>query len=946
MVLSTLTTFQGFPTLEQIEFGLLSPEDIHNLSVCEVTSTKLTGAHSVYDERMGVLENGKKCVTCEQMAKDCVGHFGHIPLAMDIIHPLYQKHVLSVLKCICFQCSRLLYTMEQLELYHLTQGPRSGRFSKLVEKMDRVFICSHCQTFQPKYTFSSTEKVIYMIFKWEGEVTKVLLDDHEVHKIFDKMVSTDLTLMGFDTTRFHPQYMILTVLPVLPPVARPYVISESVTCDDDLTIQYLEIVKANFHLQDPTATEAKRHKYIQILKFRIKSLFDNSSGSSKHSNGRPLKGIKKRLTGKEGLLRNNLMGKRVDKSARSVIGPDPTLCSEEIAVPPEIANILSYPVRVNRYNKDMVQQWIQSNKVNYILRDNGNTRINVKYALFRQGTRLEYGDFIVDGQGHGELYKHEKQVLNLTEDCKIYRRGKKMENFVFPTKKEVLLKEGDIIERKLMDGDILLLNRQPTLHKGSMIAQKVRIRAGKTIRMNLAITKTFNADFDGDEMNLHCPASVETEAELRELSSLKNHLVSNQSSKANIVIVQDSMTGSYLMTKTFIPIPKANFFQMLLSLPSFQPEHLEKKRISYEKVRKNHPQVFGQEKEDEGDEGEYWNGRFLFSFLFPDSFFYEFGEVKIEHGILWSGAITKANLGGSHTSFITLLNKEYSPERCIQFIDEVQFLSNAFLMWHGFSVGISDCVIRHCDEIKNVIHRAFIKARAMEESVQDPMIREAFVSRSLSSARDTGLVIAKQAMAPENNFISTVTSGSKGDYFNIGQITGLLGQQYLNGERIPAMISGGKRTLCYYPFEEEVKKDDNMKFESQGFVMNSFIHGINPREFFFHAMTGREGITDTAMKTATSGYIQRRMIKLTEDVTVQYDGSVRNVNKGILQFVYGDAGLDPSKTGFLKDKPYTTEFSRLAERLNYEYESQTSCSSFSSLTSSSFSSSLSNVSNV
>jgi DNA-directed RNA polymerase beta' subunit len=267
-------------------------------------------------------------------------------------------------------------------------------------------------------------------------------------------------------------------------------------------------------------------------------------------------------------------------------------------------------------------------------------------------------------------------------------------------------------------------------------------------------------------------------------------------------------------------------------------------------------------------------------------------------------------------------------------------------MWHGFSVGISDCVIRHCDEIMNVIHRAFIKARAMEESVQDPMIREAFVSRSLSSARDTGLVIAKQAMAPENNFISTVTSGSKGDYFNIGQITGLLGQQYLNGERIPAMISGGKRTLCYYPFEEEVKKDDNMKFESQGFVMNSFIHGINPREFFFHAMTGREGITDTAMKTATSGYIQRRMIKLTEDVTVQYDGSVRNVNKGILQFVYGDAGLDPSKTGFLKDKPYTTEFSRLAERLNYEYESQTSCSSFSSLTSSSFSSSLSNVSKV
>jgi DNA-directed RNA polymerase beta' subunit len=912
MVLSTLTTFQGFPSLEQIEFGLLSADDIHALSVCEITSTKLTGPHSVYDDRMGVLENGKKCPTCEQLAKECVGHFGHIPLAMDIIHPLYQKHVLSVLKCICFQCSRLLYTYEQLELYRLLQDHRKVRFSKIVEKMDRVFICSHCQTFQPKYTFSSTEKVIYMVFKWEGEVTKVLLDDHEVQKMFDKMLDIDLEYMGFDISRFHPKSMILTVLPVLPPVARPYVISDSVTCDDDLTIQYLEIVKANFHLQDPTASEAKRHKYTQILKFRIKSLFDNSSGSSKHSNGRPLKGIKKRLTGKEGLLRNNLMGKRVDKSARSVIGPDPTLCSDEIAIPPEIANTLSYPVRVNRYNKELVNEWIQSNKVNYILRDNGNTRINVKYALFRQGTRLEYGDYIQFPDGRGEMYKHEKQNLNLTPECQIFRRGKKMENFVFPTKKQVVVNDGDIIERKLIDGDILLLNRQPTLHKGSMIAQKVRIRPGKTIRMNLAITKTFNADFDGDEMNLHCPASVETETELRELSSLKNHLVSNQSSKANIVIVQDSMTGSYLMTKEFLEIPKANAFQMLLSLPSFDSNTIEKKMKSYLQVRRRHSTLF--------ENVPLWNGRFVFSFLFPDSFFYKFGSVLIEQGILIEGAITKANLGGSHTSFITLLNKEYSPERCIQFIDEVQFLSNAFLLWRGFSVGISDCIIRHCDEIKNVIHRAFIKARAMEESIQDPMIREAYISRSLSSARDTGLVIAKQAMSPSNNFISTVTSGSKGDYFNIGQITGLLGQQYLNGERIPAMISGGKRTLCYYPFEKELKQNDNMKFESQGFVMNSFIHGINPREFFFHAMTGREGITDTAMKTATSGYIQRRMIKLTEDVTVQYDGTVRNVNKGILQFIYGESGLDPSKTGFMKEKPYTTEFSRLAERLNHEYE--------------------------
>jgi DNA-directed RNA polymerase beta' subunit len=896
--------------LDYIQFGIYSAEEIIKNSVCEVNNMKLTGLNSVYDDRMGVMEGKKKCVTCGEMEKKCIGHFGHIMLKIDVLHPLFYKLILLILKCICYKCSKLLLSKSQLEVNNLLKYQKQSRFNKIVAKMDKIDNCQFCETVQPRYVYCSQDKNFYMTFKMEGEQVKIQMYENEIRKIFENISNEDVTLLGYDINNFHPKNLIISVLPVIPPVARPFIMADNMTCDDDLTIQYQEIVKANYHIGDPNTLDTKRTKYIQALKFRIKSLFDNSGDRQKVSNGRPLKGIKKRLTGKEGLIRNNLMGKRVDKSARTVIGPDPTLKVDEIAIPREIADILSYPIRVNQYNIEQIKESIKQNKINYLLRDD--VRINVKYATIKRGTKLQYGDVII-GRNSTTIIKKENQLLSLKEGDKVYRNGELLKNIELNQSKNIDIKIGDVLERKLEDGDILLLNRQPTLHRGSMIAQKVKIRPGKTIRMNLAITKSFNADFDGDEMNLHCPATPETEAELRILSSLSNHIISHQSSKANIVIVQDALLGAYLMTNSLTKkLTKEIFFQIANSI-EIELDLLFYKIEKYRKLK------------NINDEN-YYDGKMLFSLLLPNDFFLHDNnkldekepEMIIKEGILLYGAIGKSNLSSSNKSLITIFYQEYSPEESMKFINNVQFLCNTFLLHYGFSIGVDDCKVTKKDEIYNNISKAFLKAKSIEEHTQDEKLRELYVQHALSGARDTGMAIAKNALTNDNNFLKCIVSGAKGDYFNIAQITGLLGQQNLDGSRIQPLLSNYSRTLPHYPINNNDYTDD-MRYESAGFISSSFIHGLNPREYFFHAMTGRSGITDTAMKTATSGYIQRRMIKISEDIQVKYDGTVRNAANNIIQFAYGENYLDPTQTIFKNNQALSCDISRLIQKINYNH---------------------------
>ena len=264
-----------------------------------------------------------------------------------------------------------------------------------------------------------------------------------------------------------------------------------------------------------------------------------------------------------------------------------------------------------------------------------------------------------------------------------------------------------------------------------------------------------------------------------------------------------------------------------------------------------------------------------------------------------------------------MLNKEYGNIIACRFINNIQFITNEWLLYNGFSLGIKDCIATKESEIRKVVSRCFLEAKGIENTTRNEKIKEIKITASLSKARDHGMKIAKDALENNNNFISTVTSGSKGDYFNIAQITGLLGQQNLTGSRIPPVLNQNTRTLPHYDFKITEK---DVEYESRGFIKHSFSRGLNPREFWFHAATGREGVTDTAMKTATSGYIQRRMIKAAEDLQVKYDGTVRNTNGRIIQFNYGDNNLDCTKAIIVNGKPQACNIARLVNKINLKHE--------------------------
>lgn len=886
-----------YDEIDNIQFGVMSTEDILKLSVAEISSSKLQGYNTVYDPRMGTLEFDDICVTCGQSGKNCVGHFGHINLNCRILNPLYIKVILSILKCICYKCSRLLLTEEKLYMNDILSKKGSNRFNTIIKFLDKIDICSHCHASQPKFMYSTNDKNIYMNFKIKNVNERIILSDDEIYKILCNMTNKDIKCLGLRSAYICPKDLVFNVLPVLPPVSRPYVVAENLTCDDDLTLQYIEVLKCNQNIQK-NENELKKNKYIQMMKFRVRSLFDNSNDKQKCSNGRPLKGIKKRLSGKDGIIRNNLMGKRVDKSGRSVIGPDPKLKVNEIGIPPEIAENLCHSTKINQYNINYFQKLIEEEKVNYVLRQKSmqSFRINVKYGTINLTSKLEFGDDVFRKKKYIMTIRKENDKFKVMNGDVIYRNGEKLETTSHRSKKYFQLEIGDIIERQLMDNDILLLNRQPTLHKGSMISQRIKIIPGKTIRLNLAVTSSYNADFDGDEMNVFAPNNIEAETELENLSTVKNFIINPQNSTSNIVIVQDTIIAIYKMTlsKNQDAIPKKIFMKIISSLDFFEMSLFRKKYNYYKK----------------------YSGRLLFSILLPSSFFYtkdnqvddEEPVVRIEDGILISGCLCKKDIN----KIINLLYIEYGSSVCEKYINNIQYIGNEFLLYDGFSIGIKDSIIESKKEIEYCISKSILKAKSIAESVKNEKIKEIYTRFSLIAARDLGLTIAQKLMKDENNFKDCVQSGAKGQLFNLCQITGLLGQQEVLGERVKKTLNNNKRTLPHYPSDDNLLTDE-MRFESRGFIFSSFLEGLNPREFFFHSLVGREGITDTSMKTSTSGYIQRRMVKILEDISVSYDGTIRKANTNqIIQYVYNNY-LNPNQL-------FPLDIKRLATRINSEKE--------------------------
>ena len=352
-------------------------------------------------------------------------------------------------------------------------------------------------------------------------------------------------------------------------------------------------------------------------------------------------------------------------------------------------------------------------------------------------------------------------------------------------------------------------------------------------------------------MNIHVAQTERAIAELKYLSSSKQQLISSQSSKPNMAIVQDSLLAAYQMTIGFYKITREEFFEIAM-----------KTNLSSNQIIKyiNHIKKILKQK---GKKPEVFTGKGLVSLILPKDFNYEVNNkghpdepyIKIYRGVLYEGVINKSIIGASHISLIRILEKEYGCEVASSFIDNMQFITNAWLYLTGFSIGIGDCVVQGKEQkqkIDYVIQKCYIEAEGIKATTSHPNIREIRITAALSKAKDIGLKIAKDSLKKDNNFLFTVNSGSKGDFFNIAQITGLLGQQNLMGQRIVSVLNNNTRTLPHYPFEDLPME---LEYESKGFIASSFIQGLNPREFYFHCMSGREGVCDKLVSPTASCYI-------------------------------------------------------------------------------------------
>lgn len=953
--------------ITSIEFGILSPEEVISQSVCEIKvdkQKKLTDLdNTLYDPRMGPVEDDIICPTCKKTMIDCPGHFGHIILNAHIIHPLPYafKTAMNFLKCFCSNCSRFLFTSEKLELLNLTHTMGLKRYEALVTFVEKIEICWSCRSRVARYHSQGTDiPVIMTYYKTTGDKGKednVEMTVSEIERIFQGIKDEDIEMFGFNPRRMRPKNLIISILPVMPTCSRPYVISAGEKCEDDLTTMYRDICKHNAKIllaNDPS----ERNEEIRSMIFYISSMMYNHKGRVKQPNGRAKKGIRERLSGKPGIPRGNLLGKRTNFSGRTVVGGDPTLEADQVAVPDCIASRVTYPESVCAFNLEKLSSLVNSDQAEFVIRTDLNgvkRKIKLSTVCHTKSTPLYLGDKVyrqtteiistqydpskwLDFKEEKDSVTGKKEVFieeisHLKSGDTIKRTDGTLVTVETSFRKQFKLQLGDLVHRHLQDGDWIIINRQPTLHVGSILGARVkRQKIRRSIGIPLNDTTPQNCDFDGDEINMHVPQTLEARAEYMELISVRGNITSGQSSRPIMGIVQDCLVGSYLMTQGWVDIAE-NRFNDICMAAELDTSRFDRIRQLYQqffpvltKTRlEQYLKIHSKEKAEKLSSLLY-TGRGLFSLCLPQHFYYRLHNkandqepvLQVKAGVLISGSIDKAAVGPRSGAMHHFMNQRDG----LTFLTKVQRTVNNWFRGEGFGVGIGDCFPIGADQngmlpsVKEAINKAYTKAKIAETTQSNLAIAEIKVNSSLNGARDITASLAKLELRPNNRFMPLIQSGSKGSMANVTQIVRLLGQQNVEGKRMELNCIEGKRSLPHYREEED---DPDRIYESRGFIRHSFFTGLNPQEFWFHATSGREGIINTAVSTAKTGYCQRRITEMLKNVTVEYDCTVRDSTGRIIQFIYGGDGLSPSKQQRI-DGVLQCHIGTSIEEINTEYE--------------------------
>lgn len=800
--------------VKALRFSLLSPELIKKLSVAKIVTPELYDVDGfpvdggLMDLRLGAIDPGVRCRTDGATMKECPGYPGSIELARPIIHIKYIPLIELFLRSFCLKCGKLLLSDEK----QATLGPVE-RAKKARDKK----VCPHCN--EPHEKVKLEKPSSFMVG------TKRIFPT-EIREILVKITDDEMRKVGVNPKNCRPEWAILSQLLVPSVNVRPSITLESgERSEDDLTHKLSDIIRANQRLWENLnagAPEVIIEDLWDLLQYHVTTYFDNTLTKippARHRSGQPLKTITERIKGKEGRIRKNLAGKRVNFSARTVVSSDPYLNINEVGIPLEIAKTITVSESVTTANTDRMKE------------------------LIRRGEEHPGANYVMRPDG-----KRKRITVELKEElCNEIQPGYK-------------------IERHLQDGDIVLFNRHPSLHKQSLMAHYVRVLPHRTFRLHPAVCFPYNADFDGDEMNIHSPQTEEARAEATILLEVKNNIISSKNNINLIGTIADAVTGAYIMSTA--DVPKAEADQLLYSCGI----------VNAQKT-----------KESKGTE--------VFSKILPRD-----AKIALPKELIGDGTFA-AESG----DLIKTIDKQCGRDAALETVRRAFALGAHYLTRRGYTLSLQDLnvPIKVKESTNEIIQSAEKKTEEIIREAEEGLLlpipgktlaesREVKISQVLNEVRSRAGTIVKSNFPVDSNINKMIASKAGGSALNIAQIGCCVGQQILWSKRINFGYQG--RTLSFF-------RCGDLGSEARGFIKSSFFNGLKPTEYFFGAITGRDALMDTALRTPKSGYLYRRLVSALQDLRVEYDHTVRDASGNIVQFAFGGDGIDVSMLHLGKEVP-------------------------------------------
>ena len=838
-------------------------------------------------------------------------------LAVPVAHWLCIDKINKILRCVCFTCGALLIDRKDPKIIRRFSRYQKSKTNRLTVISTfckgRTCIASHdgvvCGAPQPVYARSGP----YLTCTFpEGTVFESEEEEKWSRRKFTAAIARDILsnisdedceFIGLNPKQTRPEWLILVTISVPPPLIRPTTsISDGSRTKghDDLTSLLREISKYNMKLkelqkqyaervQQGTVTPEYEKEYQKLfdlnkheLVVQLAVYFDKDGGagtsqmslggtgvmrntrSRQHLRNGPLRSLGKRMGGKKGRIRTSVLGKRVDHCARSVITPDPFVDIHELVVPQIVVKNQTLPETVNRLNI-----------------------ADLKRRVCR--------GFHQDGGGVLKIQRPNGSEINLD----ILRD--KPEDLARISK---ALLPGWVVHRQVKNGDWCVFNRQPTLHKMGMMGHKIRIIPTDpsvfhgiqcTFGLPVPTTSPYNADYDGDEMNLHLPQNFASQSETKHLMAVPFQILSPKDSKPCMGAVQDSVIGSFKLTSKDTFLTRPDFFEyMMCSKYADDP-------------RAPPPAIFY--RNDRGEWDVLFTGKQLASYITPKGITFtrktrgldgggmsacmdvEERFVVFQDGTLLAGQLDKQTVGSVNRGIMHRTCIQHGPWRACYWVSDLQRIACKFIGHYGFSIGMVDCLHSSATQkrIDNVIDASISAVieggKRAEEAGVDPSRIEGEKMRVLQNVLNDTARIVLESVKHDNVIWECITSGSKGKKLNYTQIHALVSQQSVSGQRLKYRTDPEARSL---PCFDDSDKDHPF---ARGFCANSYLKGLTPVEMFFHCAGGREGMIDTACKTAETGYLQRRMGKILESEHACADTSVRDSHGHIIVRRYGGDGM-------------------------------------------------------